>query len=104
DRLEAVPMDEVAPEVRLLLDFTAVNNEIGSGRWRFRRDRMEALRRDGLAMTDASLATIEIPPRRFVADTPRTPRLIERCRAQGATVRRFVDRCGAASRQLDLQA
>jgi nucleoside-diphosphate-sugar epimerase len=92
DRLDDVPMDEVAPGVRLWLDFTAVNNEIGSTRWRFRCDRLEGLRRNGFEMTDASLATISVAQRRFVADSPRLQRFIQRYRAEGAAAPRFVDR------------
>jgi nucleoside-diphosphate-sugar epimerase len=92
NRLEDVPIDEVAPEVRLWLDFTAVNNEIGSARWSFRCDRLEGLRRNGLEMTDASLATINVAQRRFVADSPRLQRFTQRYRTKGAAAPRFVDR------------
>ena len=92
DRLDDVPIDEVAPAVRLWLDFTAVNNEIGSARWTFHCDRLEELRRNGLEMTDASLATINVAQRRFVADSPRLQRFVQRYRTQGAAAPRFVDR------------
>jgi hypothetical protein len=92
DRLDDVPVDEVAPEVRLLLDFTAVNNEIGSARWNFCRDRLEGLRRNGLEMTDASLATIEVAQHRYVADSPRLQRFVQRYRAAGEGAPRFVNR------------
>lgn len=98
DRLDTVPMDEVAPEVRLLLDFTAVNNEIGSSRWNFCRDRLEGLRRNGLEMTDASLETIAVAQRRFVADSPRLQRFIQRYEAAGVPTPRFVDRTGERAR------
>ncbi len=104
EHLDDVPMDEVAPEVRLLLDFTAVNNEIGSTRWNFRRDRLESLRRHGLAMTDASLATVAVAQRRFVADSPRLQQFIERYRAAGPPAPRFVDRTGARARPAAIRA
>jgi hypothetical protein len=92
-QVHLLPIDEVAPpEVRLWLDFTAVNNEIGPTRWRFRCDRLEGLRRNGFEMTDASLATISVAQRRFVADSPRLQRFIQRYRAEGTAAPRFVDR------------
>jgi nucleoside-diphosphate-sugar epimerase len=104
ERLDDVPIDEVAPEVRLLLDFTAVNNEIGSARWNFRRDRLEGLRRNGLEMTDASLATIDGAQRRYVADSSRLQRFIQRYRAAGALAPRFVDRTGEPARAHTVRA
>jgi nucleoside-diphosphate-sugar epimerase len=104
DRLDDVPMDEVAPEVRLWLDFTAVNNEIGSARWNFRRDRLEGLRRSGLEMTDASLATIAVAQRRFVADSPRLQRFIRRYRAEGTAAPRFVEHIGEPARSATVRA
>src|SRR5262249_26637853 len=98
DRLDDVPLDEVPAEVRLLLEFTAVNNEIASVRWNFCRDRLEALRRNGLRMNDASLARIGVAQRRFVADSPRVQRFIARCRAEGAATPEFVDRTGGERR------
>ena len=98
DRLEDVPLGEVASEMRLWLDFTAVNNEIGSARWNFRHDRLETLRRSGLEMTDATLATIAVAQRRFVDDTPRLQRFVRRYRAEGAAAPRLVDRTREATR------
>lgn len=90
DRLEDVPNEEVAPQVRLWLDFTAVNNEIASVRWNFELDSLEALRRSGLDIIDASLATVEVAQRRFVADSPKLQLFVERYRAEGAVAPRFV--------------
>src|SRR5262249_28360154 len=98
DRLDDVPLDEVPAEVRLLLEFTAVNNEIASARWNFCRDRMEDLRRNGLQMNDASLATIGVAPRRFAADWRRVQRFIARSHRGGAATPQFVDRTGGERR------
>jgi nucleoside-diphosphate-sugar epimerase len=97
-RLEDVPIDEVAPEVRLWLDFTAVNNEIASVRWNFDLDGLSTLRRQGLQMTDASLATVAIAQSRFVADSLKLQRFIERYRAEGAAAPRFVVRPSVSAR------
>src|SRR5262249_26041071 len=83
-------LDELPVEVRLLLEFIAVNNEIASVRWNFCQARMEDLRRNGLQMNDATLATIRVAQRRFVADSPRVQRFIVRCRAAGASTPQFV--------------
>jgi nucleoside-diphosphate-sugar epimerase len=104
DRLDDVPVDQVAPAVRLWLDFTAVNSEIGSTRWNFRRDHLEGLRRNGLEMTDASLATIALAQRRFVADSPRLQRFIQRYRAEGAAAPQFVEHGGEAARPPTVRA
>jgi nucleoside-diphosphate-sugar epimerase len=89
-RLDDVPAEEVAPQVRLWLDFTAVNNEIASVGWKFGLDGLEALRRQGLHLTDASLATVAIAQRRFVEDSPKLQLFIDRYRALGAPAPRFV--------------
>jgi nucleoside-diphosphate-sugar epimerase len=90
ERLEDVPDEEVAPQVRLWLDFTAVNNEIAAVRWDFASETLQDLRRGGLAMTDASLATVAIAQRRFVADSPKLQAFVERYRAAGSPAPRFV--------------
>ena len=89
-RLDDVPDDDVAPQVRMWLDFTAINNEIASVRWKFARARLDALRAGGLAFTDASLATVRVAQTRFVADSPKLQAFIARYREQGTTTPRFV--------------
>jgi len=89
-RLDDVPDADVAAQVRMWLDFTAINNEIASVRWKFARARLDALRAGGLALTDASLATVRIAQERFVADSPKLQAFIARYREQGATTPRFV--------------
>lgn len=89
-RLEDVPEGDVAPQVRMWLDFTAVNNEIASVRWNFARERLDALRAGGLAFTDASLATVAVAQRRFVADSPKLQEFVARYRAAGAVAPQFI--------------
>ena len=88
--LEDVPEGDVAPQVRMWLDFTAVNNEIASVRWNFARERLDALRAGGLAFADASLATVAVAQRRFVADSPKLQEFVARYRAAGAVAPHFV--------------
>ena len=89
-RLDDVPDEEVAPQVRMWLDFTAINNEIASVRWKFARARLDGLRADGLAITDASLATVRIAQSRFVADSPKLQAFTARYREQGTRSPRFI--------------
>lgn len=89
-RLEDVPEGDVAPQVRMWLDFTAVNNEIASVRWNFAHDRLDAMRARGLRFVDASLATVTTAQSRFVADSPKLQEFVARYRAAGATEPRFV--------------
>lgn len=89
-RLDDVPQQDAAPQMRMWLDFTAVNNEIASVRWNFARERLDALRAAGVPFTDASLATVAICQRRFVDDSPKLQQFIARYREQGTTTPRFV--------------
>jgi len=98
DRLEDVPTDGIAPQIRMWLDFTSVNNAIASVRWNFVLDGLDALRRAGLEMTDASLATVAVAQHRFVAESPKLQLFIDRYRAAGAVKPRFVVRSVAAAR------
>ena len=77
------------------LDFTAINNEIASVRWKFARARLDALRAEGLAFTDASLDTVRVAQSRFVADSPKLQAFVARYREQGATVPSFIVHEGA---------
>ena len=95
-RLDDVPDQDVAPQVRMWLDFTAINNEIAAVRWNFARARLDALRAGGLAFTDASLATVRIAQARFVADSPKLQAFIARYREEGTTTPRFVVHDGPA--------
>ena len=103
-RFEETAKQHAAGQEKPEPDFTAVNNEIGSARWTFRCDRLEELRRKGLEMTDANLATINVAQRRFVADSPRLQRFIQRYRSEGAAAPRFVDRTREPARPPTVRA
>jgi len=98
ERLEDVPEGEIAPQVRMWLDFTAVNNEIASVRWNFALDGLDALRRGGVQMTDASLATVMIAQSRFVADSPKLQLFVTSYRAAGAVAPQFIVHEAASAR------
>jgi nucleoside-diphosphate-sugar epimerase len=89
-RLDDVPQDDIAPQVRMWLDFTAVNNEIAAVRWNFARARLDALRAAGVPFTDASIETVKTAQARFVADSPKLQQFVERYREQGSRKPRFV--------------
>jgi nucleoside-diphosphate-sugar epimerase len=90
ERLEDVPLDGVDPQLRLWLDFTAVNNEIASVRWDFERTGMERLRARGVALPDVTLETVAIAQARFVRDSPRLQDFVARYRANGTPAPRFI--------------
>jgi nucleoside-diphosphate-sugar epimerase len=89
-RMTDVPLDEIDPQLRLWLDFTAVNNDIASVRWNFRMDRLDEMRRSGLAFRDVSLESMRLVQTRFVADSPKVQSFIERYRAAGTEKPRFI--------------
>jgi nucleoside-diphosphate-sugar epimerase len=89
-RMADVPLDEIDPQLRLWLDFTAVNNDIASVRWRFRMDRLDHMRRGGLEFRDVSLESMRLVQSRFVADSSKVQSFIERYREAGAERPRFV--------------
>jgi nucleoside-diphosphate-sugar epimerase len=97
ERLDDVPATEIAPQVRMWLDFTAVNNEIASVRWNFSLEKLDALRAAGVPITDATLTTVEIAQHRFVADSPKLRLFTERYRAEGVPAPRFIVHESAAA-------
>jgi hypothetical protein len=84
ERLEDVPLDEVPPELRLWLDFTAVNSEIASVRWDFQLAALESLRARGVALTDVTLETMATVQARFLADSEKLRALVQRTQSRGA--------------------
>lgn len=89
-RMEDVPMDEVDPQLRLWLDFTAVNNGIASVRWNFARDTLERLRREGMQMQDATLKTLTVAQHRFIADSPKLQCFVGNYQRTGTRTPRIV--------------
>ncbi|HWP65059.1 MAG TPA: SDR family oxidoreductase [Candidatus Limnocylindria bacterium] len=84
ERLDAVPMDTVAPPLRQWLEFTAVNSEIASVRWNFQRDRLEAMRERGLPFRDVSMETIAVVQNRFVRDSEKLREFVAQYRECGS--------------------
>jgi nucleoside-diphosphate-sugar epimerase len=84
DRLDAVPMDLVDPQLRQWLDFTAVNSEIASVRWDFQRDRLADMRARGLPFRDVTLQSIAVAQDRFVRDSEKLRAFVARYRENGS--------------------
>ncbi len=77
DTLEEVPMQELDRQQRWLVEFAAANIEISTHPWHFAAHRLDALRRDGLAFTDASIETVANSQRVFMQNSPRIRRFLE---------------------------
>jgi nucleoside-diphosphate-sugar epimerase len=89
EQLDDVPVDDVDPRLRLWLDFTAVNSEIASVRWRFRLDTLERLRLEGAAIVDTTLESMRVVQDRFVHQSDDLQRFLRVNRAR-STNPRFV--------------
>ena len=83
-------MDDVDPQLRLWLDFTAVNNEIASVRWDFRLETLERLRRQGLHFADTTIESVTLSQSRFVADSERVQRFVADYQAAGSRAPRLI--------------
>jgi len=90
DTLEQVPADQIDPQLRLLLDFTSVNNEIASVHWAFELEGLRRLRHGSLRFTDATIETVERVQQRFVAGSPDAQRFIEGYQAVGQRPTRLI--------------
>jgi nucleoside-diphosphate-sugar epimerase len=90
ERLEDVPLEQVDPNLRLWLDFTAVNNEIASVRWNFQLDGLAALRARGLVFPDVTLESVAVAQARFVRDSPKLQEFVARYREHGVPQPRFI--------------
>jgi nucleoside-diphosphate-sugar epimerase len=94
---DGIPRDELDEAQLRFIDLTAVNSAIAATPWRFERSALEALCKDGLHFPDATLATLEVAQRRFVADHPEVQRFIDAYRARGSARPRFVEHDADAS-------
>lgn len=90
ERLDAVPLDDVDPQLRRWLDFTAVNSEIASVRWNFQLDGLARLRAGGLVFPDVTLASVTVAQDRFVRDSAKLQEVVARHRASGSPRPVFV--------------
>lgn len=71
DRLDDVPVDDLDQDERLLVEFAAANIEISTHHWRFETRALDELRRGGLKFPDATVKSVELCQRRFMADSER---------------------------------
>jgi nucleoside-diphosphate-sugar epimerase len=84
ERLADVPRAGIDPQLRLWLDFTAVNSEIASMRWHFVLDTLDHLRRMGTGFVDATVETMQIVQDRCVRESAGLQRFVQRHAGNGA--------------------
>ena len=94
DRLEDVPRDKLDRRQRLWVDFTAVNLDISSHRWRFETPTLERLRENGHSVPDATIETVGVCMRRFMDDSTKIQTFLEKYREE-RSVRPQVFEVGA---------
>jgi nucleoside-diphosphate-sugar epimerase len=71
DRLEDVPLEELDPAQRLLLEFAEANIEISTHRWAFTTGHLDRLRRQhGLVFCDTTVSTMKRCLEAFLAGNP----------------------------------
>lgn len=78
DRLEDVPVDELDQDERLLVEFAAANIEISTHHWQFETRMLDSLRTEGLKFADATVDSVEICQRRFMAESDRIQEFLAR--------------------------
>jgi nucleoside-diphosphate-sugar epimerase len=71
DRLDDVPLEDLDPLQRLLVEFASANIEISTHRWRFEASALSALRSRGLEFSDATVQTVGRCQQRFIDESPR---------------------------------
>lgn len=98
DNLEEVPLDALDQDERLLVEFAAANIEISTHAWKFETRSLDRLRAAGLDLRDATVDTVAVCQRRFMADSvliqdflarhsdkrAHQPRIVERYRVSAA--------------------
>jgi nucleoside-diphosphate-sugar epimerase len=71
DKLDDVPVNDLDQDERLLVEFAAANIEISTHAWKFETRNLDALRRQGLEFHDATVDSVAVCQRRFMADSER---------------------------------
>jgi nucleoside-diphosphate-sugar epimerase len=81
DSLDEVPLDELARQQRLWLQFTAVNLEIASHPWSFETGNLDDLAGRGLEIAHATLQTLAVCQEHFISASPRMQEFLRDPRA-----------------------
>jgi nucleoside-diphosphate-sugar epimerase len=97
DRLEDVPLDELDQDERLMVEFAGANIEISTHYWRFETRVLDGLRASGLAFDDATVSSVELCQRRFMANSDRIQEFIARHRDKLDHQPRIVENYAATS-------
>jgi hypothetical protein len=85
DSLAAFPEhdERIDRDQRRFAELVAVNLDIAGHTFHFETARLDALRRAGLELTDATLPTVEVCQRRFFDDSPRWQSYLAHCAERG---------------------
>lgn len=94
--LNDVPLKEIHPRQRAYLMFASVNLQIASHYWAFETSHLDGLRERGLAFADATLDSVALCQRRFIASSPRLQQYLEQHRSRLAASPEVIDLTGAA--------
>ncbi len=76
--VKEVPSGGLDRRTRMWLEFTAVNNDIAAHPWKFQTVALDKLRTSGLKFVDASLDTIGICQKYFVAQSRRLQTIVSK--------------------------
>ena len=86
--LDDVPLSELEPDERLLVEFAAANIEISTHHWRFETTALDELRRQGLDFADATLESVRRCQAEFMRNSSKIQEFLVR----------YADKRGVVSR------
>jgi nucleoside-diphosphate-sugar epimerase len=95
DRLADVPLDELDPFQRMLVEFAAANIEISTHAWHFEARVLADLRERGLQFRDATPATVALCQRYFMQQSTRIQAFLEKYRDKRSHQPRIIEASAA---------
>jgi nucleoside-diphosphate-sugar epimerase len=96
--LADVPIDQLNPLQQLWVEFTAVNIDIASRPWHFETTGINRLRERGVSIPDVTRETVAICLERFIAESARLPRFLDRYRVERDVVRQVFEHAPAPAK------
>jgi nucleoside-diphosphate-sugar epimerase len=96
--LADVPMERLSRQQQMWVELTGVNLEISTRPWRFARNALDQLERQGLEFRDVTLETITACQQRFIANSPRVRQFMQRFAAERSVTPQIVEHHGRAGR------
>jgi nucleoside-diphosphate-sugar epimerase len=91
NQLDDVPLDDLDPLQRLLVEFASANIEISTRAWRFEAPALAALRSRGLQFRDATVQTVGRCQQRFIEESPRIQTFLEQHRDKRTRKPRIIE-------------